>query len=183
MDVQAVIQNSAEGKQAAAEMQSQFAPQQANMDKVNKQIEEIGKKLQAGANTLSEEEKARMSRQGELLQKQLGRMQDELTDEANAARGEILNRIGVKVVDLLDRYARENGIGVVIDSSGQATPVLYRSEQLDITKEMINLYDKQYPVKSAAATPAPSTPKPSTPQTPAQTPAKKPGGGPGGQQN
>jgi outer membrane protein len=179
LDIQGVIVGTAEGKQAAAELQSQFAPQQANMEKVQKQIEDIGKKLQTGGNTLSDEEKARLQRNGELLQKNLQRMQDELTDEANSARGEVLDRIGRKVVELVDRYARENGIGVVIDSSGQASPVLYRAAALDISGEIVKLYDQQYPVKAAASAPAT---KPSNPPPATQTPAKKPGGGPGGQQ-
>lgn len=173
LDIQAVIVGTAEGKLAAAELQSQFAPQQANMEKVSKQIEDIGKKLQQGANTLSEDEKARLSRQGELQQKNLQRMQEELSDEANSARSEVLDRIGRKVVELVDRYARENNIGVVIDSSGQASPVLYRAAQLDITQDIVKVYDQQYPVKASATAPAT---KPSTPPPASQAPVKKPGG-------
>jgi hypothetical protein len=54
--------------------------------------------------------------------------------------------------------------------------VLYRAQQLDITQEIVKLYDQQYPVKAGAAAPAQ---KPASP--PAQAPAKKPGGGPGHQ--
>jgi outer membrane protein len=174
LDIQGVIIGTAEGKQAAAELQSQFAPEQANMDKARKQIEDLEKKAQAGANTLSDEEKGRMQRQDEVLQKNLQRMQEQLSDEANAARAEILDRIGRKVVELVDRYARENGIGVVIDSSGQASPVLYRAAALDISGDIVKLYDQQYPVKAATASPA--APKPGTPPATSQPPAKKPGG-------
>ena len=171
LDIQQVIVSTAEGKLAAAELQSQFAPEQANMEKLRKQIDDLEKRAQAGANTLSDEEKAKMQRQDEVWQKNLQRMQDQLSDEANAARAEVLDRIGRKVVELVDRYARENSIGVVIDSSGQASPILYRAAGLDITPEVVKLYDQQYPVKAAAT--APSTPRPNTPPA---TPAKKPGG-------
>ncbi len=167
LDIQAAIVNTAEGKQEAASMQSSFAAKQAEVDSLRKQIDDLEKKAQAGANTLNDEEKARMSQQDTLLQHQLQRKSDQFNEEANAARAEILDRIGRKIVDVVDRYARENGIGLVVDSSGQTNPVLFRAQQLDITTEIVKLYDQQYPVKAAAATP---------PKTPANTPAKKPGG-------
>ena len=40
ISVQAAIQSSAEGKQAAAELQSQFAPRQTELDNLRKQIED-----------------------------------------------------------------------------------------------------------------------------------------------
>ncbi|HXQ96973.1 MAG TPA: OmpH family outer membrane protein [Candidatus Limnocylindrales bacterium] len=170
LDIQAAIGNSAEGKQSGAELQSSFAPRGADLDAIQKQIADIDKKLQAGANTLSDEEKARMQAQGQLLQNKWKRNSDQINEEANAARAEIMDRIGRKMVDVVDRYARENGIGVVIDSSGQANPVLYRATQLDITADIVKLYDQQYPVKAAAAA-APKTTPPAT-----NPPAKKPGG-------
>jgi hypothetical protein len=69
----------------------------------------------------------------------------------------------------VDRYARENGIAVVLDSSAQGGTILYRADQVDITPDIVRLYDAAYPVKPAAsATPPPihsaTTPKPATPQ-------------------
>jgi len=179
IDIQQAIASTAEGKVGLAELQSQFAPKKAEMDKTQKDIEALESRARAGQNTLSDEEKSSMQRQDELLQKKFQRQQDELNDEASAAQAELFDRIGRKMLDVQDRYARENGIAAVFNSSGQQTPVLlYRADQVDITKDIINLYDKQYPVKAAAA--APPTQKPTTPATPGQTPVKKPGGGPGG---
>lgn len=172
LDIQAAIMNTAEGKQAAAEVQSSFAARQAELDGIQKQVEEIGKKLQAGTNTLNDEEKNRLSRQGDLLQHQWQSKKDQYTYEANAASNEILERIGRKVEDVVARYCTENKIDLVVDSSGQTNPVLYRSPQSDITTEIVKLYDQQFPVKAGAATPAP---KPTTPPA-TNPPAKKPGG-------
>jgi hypothetical protein len=73
----------------------------------------------------------------------------------------------------LDRYARENGFSVVQDTSGQNSPILYASNQVDVTQDIIRLYDQAYPVKTGAAPAAPkpaaTTPKPVTP-----TPTKPP---------
>src|SRR6266699_5268634 len=126
-----------------------------------------------GARTLSDDEKAKLQRQGELLSRRLQRDNDGLNEELNAAQGEIVDSIGRKMLDVLDRYARENGYVAVLDTSAQGSPVIYGSSQADITQDVVRLYDQAYPIK--AGTPAASTPAPTPkPATPAPAPAKKP---------
>ncbi len=95
----------------------------------------------------------------------------------NAAQGEVIDRIGRKLVDVLDRYARENGYVAIFDSSAQNSPILYKSTQIDVTQDIVRLYDQAYPVKAAAATTTPAQPKPAA-KPPAQQqqppPAQKP---------
>ncbi len=168
------IAATAEGKQASAEIQSQFAPRTAEIDGIRKQIDDIDKKLQAGANTLSEEEKARMQRQGEMLQHKLQRTQDEVQEEINATRADTIDRLGKRMLDVVNRFATENGYGVVIDASNQQSMmVLYASKQVDITDGVVKLYDQQYPVHATAA---PATRPPGQQPPPQNPPAKRPGG-------
>jgi outer membrane protein len=156
----------AEGKQAQAQLQSQFAPKQADLQNMQKQIEDLQRRLAEGARTLSDDEKGKMQRQGELLSRRLQRNSDDLNEELNAAQGEVVDGIGRKLIDVLDRYARENGFTVVLDTSAQGSPVVYGSAGSDITQDVVRLYDQAYPVKGAAA--AAPAPKPATP-----APAKK----------
>jgi outer membrane protein len=165
------IGTTAEGKQAQAEIQSQFAPRSAEIDAINKQIEDLQKKLQAGANTLSEDEKSRTQRQIEMLGRKLQRTQEAVQDELNGARADVLDRLGKKMLDVVNRYATENGYGVVIDASNQqAMTVIYASKQVDITDEVVKLYDQQFPVRAGATRP-PATNPPAT-----NPPPKRPGG-------
>jgi outer membrane protein len=172
LNVRNAIVATAEGKQAQAQLQSQFAPKQNELQSTQKQIEDIQRRLNEGARTLSDDEKAKLQRQGELLTRRLQRDNDGLTEELNAAQGEIVDSIGRKLLDVLDRYARENGYVAVLDTSAQGSPVIYGSAQADITQEVVRLYDQAYPMKSGGA-PAASTPAPK-PATPAPAPAKKP---------
>ena len=55
------------------------------------------------AGKLSQEEQARLTRQGELLTRQMQRKQDEYQEDVNAAQSEVFDRIGRKMVDVLDR--------------------------------------------------------------------------------
>src|ERR1700730_17031253 len=173
LNVRNAIVATAEGKQAQAQLQSQFAPKQNELQSTQKQIEDIQRRLSEGARTLSDDEKAKLQRQGELLSRRLQRDNDGLTEELNAAQGEIVDTIGRKMLDVLDRYARENGYVAVLDTSAQGSPVIYGSAQADITQEVVRLYDQAYPVKSGGA-PAASAPASPKPASPAPAPAKKP---------
>jgi len=178
INVRQAIVTTSEGKQASSELQSQFAPRQTELENLNKQINDLKQRLSAGQSTLSQEEQVRLTRQGEVLARQLQRKQDEYQEDVNASQGEVIDKIGRKMIDVLDRYARENGYVAILDSSAQNTPILYASNQIDVTQDIIKLYDQAYPMKAGAAPatkpaarPAAqsTTPKPAT-TTPPPTP-------------
>jgi outer membrane protein len=171
MNIRNAIVATAEGKQAQAQLQSQFAPKQNELQALQKQIEDLQRRMSEGARTLSDDEKAKMQREGELLSRRLQRGNDDLNEELNAAQGEIVDSIGRKMLEVLDRYARENGFTAVLDTSAQGSPVVYGSSQSDITQEIVKLFDQAYPLKGASGAAAPAAPKPATP---APAPAKKP---------
>jgi outer membrane protein len=174
LNVRNAIVATAEGKQAQAQLQSQFAPKQNELQSTQKQIEDIQRRLNDGARTLSEDEKGKLQRQGELLTRRLQRDNDGLNEELNAAQGEIVDGIGRKMLDVLDRYARENGYVAVLDTSAQGTPVVYGSSQADITQDVVRLYDQAYPVKGGAPAASSTPPAAPKPAAPAPAPAKKP---------
>jgi outer membrane protein len=163
INVQVAIGSTAEGKQALAEMQSQFAPRQTELDNLRKQIEELQTRLRTTSNTINDDEKARLAREGDQLTRTYQRKQQDFQDDGNEAQREVVDRIGRKMIDVLDKYSKENGYSVVLDTSGQNT-VLYAAPTIDVTQDIIRLYDQSYPVKSAAASSKPATPKPATPK-------------------
>jgi outer membrane protein len=166
LNVQAAIATTAEGKQATAELQSQFSARQSELEALNKQINDLRQRLQTGQNTLSQEEQARLTRQGEGLAKQAQRKQDEYNEDVQAALGDVRERIGRKMLDVLDRYARENGYSAIFDTSSQAQVIIYASNQADVTQEIIRLYDQAYPVKASATPAKPAAAKPAPTTTP-----------------
>lgn len=158
LNVQGAIAGTAEGKQASAELQAQFAPRQTELQNLQKQIEDIRQRLQTGGDKLSQEEQARLQRQGETLTKQAQRKQEDYNDDVQAALGDVRDRIGRKLVDIVDRYARENGYTAILDSSSQTSPIIYAAD--DVTPEVVKLYDQAYPVKAGATAPAKPAAKP-----------------------
>ncbi len=175
INMQAAIVGTAEGKQAAAELQSQFAPRTTELQNMQKQIEDLRVRLQNGQTTLSDEEKARLSRQGDQLARAFQRKQQEFQEDTNDAQQDVINRIGRKMIDVLDKYSKENNYSVILDDSSQQTPVIYAANGIDVTQDIIRIYDQAYPVKAgtsgssgAAKQPARPAPAPATPAKPQQ---------------
>lgn len=171
INIRQAIVTTAEGKQASAELQSQFAAQQSELEALNKQINDLRQQLAANATTWGDDQKARVSAQGQRLTAKFDRQNTALQEDVNAAQSEVVDRIGRKMMDVIERYARENGYVAVFEYPAQNTSVVYASTNIDITAEIIKLYDQAYPAKGGAApaTKPATTPKPAT-QPPATTP-------------
>jgi outer membrane protein len=172
INIRQAIVTTAEGKQASSELQSQFAPQQSELEALNKQINDLRQQLSANQTTWGDEQKARVAAQGEKLAAKFQRQQTALQEDLNAAQSEVVDRIGRKMMDVIERYARENGFVGIFEYPAQNTSVVYASTNIDITAEIIKLYDQAYPAKGGTAPatkPAATTPKPAT-QPPATTP-------------
>jgi outer membrane protein len=166
VNIQGAIAATAEGKQAANELQSQFAARQQELQSLNKQMNDLQQRLSNGI-SLSDEERNRLQAQGTRLSQRLERKNSEMQDDYNAAQSELINGIGQKMIAVINRYAQEHGLSLVVNSSAQGTPILYASKNIEITQEIVNLYDQTYPAKAGAAAPAPKSatpaPKPATP--------------------
>lgn len=167
INIQIAITSTGEGKQATAELQTQFAARQSELESMNRQLEDVRNKLRAGA-MLSDEEKARLARQGDQLTRSLQRKQQDLQDDSNEAQREVVDRIGNKMLQVIDAYSKQNNYALILDNS-QNSIVLNFSPMVDITQDIIRLYDQANPVKAATPPPAatrPAQPKPAAPKPP-----------------
>lgn len=165
ISLQAAIVNTAEGKQASAELQTQFAARSTELQNLQKQIKDIQAKLQSRQQVLSEGESGRLRREAERLTGTLQRKQQYFQEDLNAAQQDMMNNIGPKLADVLSKYSKENGYSVILDTSSQQTPVVYGAPQVDVTEEITKLYDQSHPAKSTpTTTPKPTPPKSTTPR-------------------
>ena len=156
---QAAVVGTAEGKQASSEIQTQFAARSNELQTLQKQIEDLRAKLQAGSTAASAAEQQKIEREGERLTHLLQRKQQYFQEDLNTAQQDVANGIGRKLVDVLNKYAKEHSYAVILDTSAQQTPVAYAVPEIDVTQEVMRLYDQTYPAKSATPKPA-ATPTP-----------------------
>jgi outer membrane protein len=164
INMQVAITGTGEGKQAAEELQVQFSPRQTEITNLQKQIEDLQTRMRTTQNTASDDEKLRLQREYDNATRQLQRKQQDANDDFNAARQDVVDRIGRKLMDVVDKYSKENGYAVILDTSSQQTPVIYGASTVDVTQEVIRLYDQAYPVKAAAAPTKPAAQRPAAPK-------------------
>jgi outer membrane protein len=154
VSIQDAIANTNEGKKELDALQQKFAPRQAALQGQNDELENTKKQLQAQGDKLSDEERGNRVRLATEKQKTLQRNAEDFQNEVQTAEQEILNRLGKKMLDVLEKYAKDNGYAVVMDVSNPQTPILYANPGTNITKNLIDAYNAQSPAAASAPKPA-----------------------------
>jgi len=147
------------------------------------ELEKIKADLQVKGDKLSDDERNNRIKVATDKQKSLQRNGEDFQAEVQQAEQEVLNRLGKKMLDVMDKYAKDNNYAVILDVSNPQTPVLWASPTTNITKELVDAYNAGSPVAAPPARPAgaagtaPSRPAGTTTRPPASggtTTPKKP---------
>ena len=175
INIQAAIAQSNEGQEAAKALQTRFSPKRNELEKQQKDINDLQNQLRNQEKTLSEEARTRLLRSIDDKTKAFNRTNEDATSEFQQAEQDAINEIGRKMMGVLDEYAKKNEISVVLDVSSPQTPVLYADVSMDITPKIIELYN-QASAKPAASAPAKPAAEPAAkpPAAPASPPANRP---------
>lgn len=178
LNLQAAVYATQEGKKALEDLRAHFIPRRAELEKLQREVGDLESQLRTQERTLNDEARYQLSRQIEQKRKLGTRLEQDYQDDAEAAQADLVNRIGAKMQAVIDQYAREKNLGVILNAF-QGGPVIYATQAVDITEEVVHLYDQTYPVEKAASatppagsSPAPAPARPSRPQQPASQPPK-----------
>ena len=173
ISIQGAIAATKDGQKAIAELDSKAAPKRKELDQKQTDINNLKDQLNKGTNTLSEATKAELYKNIQQKTTSLQRDFEDAQADMDQEQQKMLQQLGQKILAVIERYARDNGFALVVDVSSPQTPVMYASPSIDITKEIIDLYDKN---SAGMSTPAPATrtPAPVLPTTPKPTVPKPP---------
>ena len=178
INIQGAIVNTNEGKRDFEALTKKFEPTQAKLKTLNDEIENDKKQLQAQQDKLNDDERAKRVRDIETKQKSLQRQLDDAQTDFQQQQSELGNRIAGKMIEIIDKYARQNNLAMIVDVSGQQSPILWAAEQVNITPAIVEAYNAASGIAAPPATNAPSAVKPTgTTTRPPATPAKKPATG------
>ncbi|MGC9972569.1 MAG: OmpH family outer membrane protein [Bryobacteraceae bacterium] len=164
--IQNAIIQTRDGQKAAADIDAKFAPKRREVEQKQSEIQALETQYRTGVNTMSEEAKAKLARDIELKRKLLQRQTDDAQAELDQEQQRILQELGQKMMVVIDKYAADRGYALILDVSVPQNPVLYASNTIDITRDIVDLYDK------GSGLPAPAAPA-AAPSKPATPPAKK----------
>lgn len=169
INIQAAIANTNEGQRDLDALQKKFEPKQIELKSLSDEVDSLKKQLQVQTDKLSDEERNKRVQTIETKQKTLQRDLEDAQNDYQTQSNEIAQRIGGKLMQSLDNYAKQNGYAVVIDVSSQQSPVLWAAQSVDITKPVIDAYNVVSGVAAPAARPAGSTPPTASATVPRRT--------------
>jgi outer membrane protein len=176
INIQGAIISTKDGQKAAAELNAKTAPKKRELEQKQNEINTLQDQLNKGSNTLSDSAKNDLYKSIESKKKGLQREVEDAQADLEADQQKLLQQLGQKILAVIEKYARDNGYTMVVDVSSPQTPVLYASPSIDITKEIIELYDKNTAGSAPApTTSAPAAPKPAAPAAPKPAPTKPAG--------
>jgi outer membrane protein len=155
----AIIQTK-DGQKAAGDIDARFLPRQKEAERKQSELQALEAQYRSGVNTMSEEAKQKLAREIELKRKLLQRHIDDARADLEQEQQRVLQELGQKMTVVIDKYASDHGFALILDVSTQQSGVLYASNTIDITREIVDLYDKNSGLPASAA--------------PAAEPAKKP---------
>ena len=175
INFQAAIVATKDGQKAANDLDAKFAPKRKALEQKQNEVNGLQDQLAKGQNTLSDSAKNDLYKNIEVKKKIVQREYEDVKEEWDQEQQKLIQQIAQKMTAVIERYAKDRGYAMVMDVSNPQSPFLYASPTIDITKDIIELYDQAAP---AMTNPAPA--KPATPTTPGAaapkpaTPAAKP---------
>jgi outer membrane protein len=178
ISIQDAILATNEGQREFEALGKKFEPKRTELKSLNDEIDGLQKQLDSGSKTLTDEQRANLVRQIETKKKTLSRNQEDAQNDFVGQQNEIAQKLLQKLLPVIDKYAKENGLGLIIDSSRQWPdgPVLWAGPSVEITKAIVDLYNAQsgVPAAPSAARPAGVGTGATRPSSTATKPATKP---------
>jgi outer membrane protein len=154
---QQAVLSTREGQQIAATLKAKYDPRRTQLEKRQADLTALQQKLQGGAATLTEAQRAKMQNDLTNGGRTLNHDIDDLNAELQEEEGKAMQSMAGKMGDLIKSYATQNGFAVVLDVSAENTPVLWAAQSSNITADIVKLYDEAHP--AAAPAPAPAAKK------------------------
>jgi len=181
INIEGAIFNSNEGRRDMDALGKKFEPKQTELKNQNEELEGLKKQLSTTQDKLNEDALATLKKQIETKQKSFDRAVQDAQEEFGQQQQEVASRILTKLAPIIVKYASEHDFGIVLDTSKPwpQSPVLMAGQALDITAQVVDIYNTQsgVPAPTTAAKPAaphPSATRPATtapkPTTPSTTP-------------
>lgn len=139
VDLQRALNQVAEGRAAKKRLEKEFEQKQQQLDAKQDKAKELKNQLDSGM-MLSDEAKQKkaieLQRQLAELQQMYMKMQRDLAQKEAKATAKIFSKMGEIVEDM----AKEQGYDLILEKTESS--VLFASEGMDLTDELIERYDK-----------------------------------------
>ena len=168
ISIQGALVGTKDGQKASQQLDVKFMPKKKEFDTRQSELAQLQDQYNKGGTVMSEEKRNQLARDIDEKKKRLQRDMQDAEEELQGEQQRLLQGLGQRMMAVIEKYAKDNGYTMIFNVSDPNTPVLYASSAIDITQDIISLYDKTSTNGGPAATPTTPgavAPKPSTPGT------------------
>jgi outer membrane protein len=141
VDMQAVILNVEEGKQARADLEKQIKAKEKDLLKKKEELDKMNQEWEKQAPLLNEQ--ARMSKQKEFQEKFMSLRNEEMSfqNEIKGKEQAATQKIAIAVSKLVNDMAKQRGVDMVFETNSAG--LLYLKDPVDMTKDVIDAFEAQ----------------------------------------
>ncbi len=150
IDAQRLILESAPGKEAAGKMEKLQKEKQAQLDKIELNIKKLAEQLSAKSPAMSEKAKADLEDQYQQELKNRERFLKDAQEELRKKEASLIKPIRDDLDKIISDYGKKNALDIIFDS--KMPGLIYASDRIDITKPILDIYNKQAQEKAGQTT-------------------------------
>jgi outer membrane protein len=179
VDLERIVQTSAEGKIASAKVQALTQKKSGELGEKQKQLQAAQQKLQAGGTVLNDSARLQLEREIDRLNVDLQRMQQDAQQELQELQQELQADFMKKLSPVIERVVKERNVNFLF--SRVEAGIVFADPALDLTDELIKRFDATAgtPPPATGAKPTAPAPAPKPPATPPPATPPAPGAPPG----
>ena len=182
VNLQSAMLSTKDGQAAADDFRTKFSdPEEKKLQAKQAEITDLSDKLQRGANTMSQTAQDDMRKSLDRKNTEYKRAVEDFQFDRDDMQRKLLDDLSAKMQAVIARFAQENACAIFLDVTNPNSGILWFADQVDVTRQIVDAYDKTQPGTTAPGKPATSGVKPlttpppaSTVKPPAATPAKPP---------
>ncbi len=132
-----------EFKKIVADLTAKYKPRQDALEKAQRDLADIQTQLQTSQGKISAVGQADLEAQGQRKQREVDRLSQDLQDDTEKDRNEMVQHVGSRMTEVINKLRDEKGLDAVFDTAGAVSV----KPAADFTNEAIAAYDKAYPAK------------------------------------
>jgi outer membrane protein len=143
VSLQKALEGTAELKQAQLDLEAKYRPRQQQLAALEKEIAQMQQEAQANQAKYDQNTLAEVQTRIQRKTRDYERAGQALQDDVNRERADALQRMGMRMQEVIKKVAEEKGFDLVVD----ATNTMYFKTALDLSADVTVAYDKAYPAK------------------------------------
>ena len=158
------VLQTAESQKDLSALQARFAPRQAHLESLNREVEQLRSQLSNRSTSGGDADRSAREQSLNSKERQLQREAEDFKNDSEGASQTAFQTVAQKVYAFVQTYAQKHGYALVIERGSDTAPVVwYAAKDVDITDQVVKAYNQTVASSPAQGSSAPASTLPSSP--------------------